>query len=412
MAAMNMLDRSPRLWQIGVVMVLAALVLGVYGVGAALLLDPGRAGATRSPVRIVSPPDGALLMAGQTLRVQAEVSGLAATRFELWDGDDAVTATDEVVARGAVVTGAHEWRATVPGTYQLSVHAVDAGAQVRASAPLTVFVAPRGQLIYASNRAGRYQLYTMLANGEGTGTLIESDRDEREPAYGPAGTLAFVTRDTAGAADIWLGRMSGPAWAFDNLTSSPANRAQPALTVQGDALAFVDLRSGVGELYAWVLNGGAPRRIVSGFEEIAHPSWSPDGSRIAFIGRAQRNADIYVVNRDGSNIRRLTSEPSQESQPAWSPTGAGIAFVSNRAGANQIYVMLPDGTRQTPLTTMASGAEQPAWSPDGFWLAFVANTGFGPRLDARELYLMRSDGTDIMRLTRNAYDDTDPAWVP
>ncbi len=412
MAAMESLRRNPRMLQFALIVVLGLLVLAVYGVGAALLLSPTDAGAQRSPVRIVAPPNDVLLMAGQTVRVQAEAYGFAAARFELWDANDEVTATSELVARGAVVSGVHEWRASMPGTYHLSVRAVDSREQVRVSQPITVLVAPRGQLIYASNRTGRYQLYTMLTNGEGTGALIGSDLDEREPAYGPAGTLAFVTRDTAGAADIWLARLAGTAWAFDNLTASPAGRAQPALTARGDALAYVDTRAGVGELYVWALNGGAPRRVVSGFEEIAHPSWSPDGRSIAFMGRAQRNTDIYVVNRDGTGIRRLTADPSQESHPAWSPTGAGIAFVSDRGGVSQIYVMLPDGTRPTLLTQLARGVEQPVWSPDGFWLAFAAHTGFGPRLDDREIYLMRSDGGDVMRLTNNAYDDTDPAWVP
>lgn len=394
-------------WQALVIALLLVLVVGIYGIGALLL--GGLTPLDQPPrVRVIAPADETLIMLGQTIRVQAEASGSPIQQFELWDQGRVVNRTSDVRSVGGDTWAAtQEWRPSTAGIHRVVLQAIDVSQRVGASAPISVSVTPRGQITFASNRVGPYQLFTMLTNGEGITSLTVNELNHRAPHWSANGLLAFITQDGQGNADIWLARDG----ATEKVTTFAVPRADPVLSPQGERLAFVEASQGVSRLYVESLKA-TPRLLVGDFDDIAQPSWSPDGRRLAFMGSRSRNADIYTIKLDGSDLRRLTSDPAQDWQPAWSPSGSQIAFVSNRSGSHQIYVMRADGSNPTRLTSFEGGAEQPAWSPDGLWLAFVAYTGLGPRLDAREIYIMRGDGADPMRITRNAFDDTDPSWAP
>ena len=89
------------------------------------------------------------------------------------------------------------------------------------------------------------------------------------------------------------------------------------------------------------------------------PALSPNGQRIAFMSRRDGNWEIYIVNADGSGLRRLTENSAQDGLPTWSPDGRAIAFVSNRGGSWAVWAMTPTGADQQQLFAMEG-------SPDGF----------------------------------------------
>lgn len=89
------------------------------------------------------------------------------------------------------------------------------------------------------------------------------------------------------------------------------------------------------------------------------PALSPDGDRMAFMSRRDGNWEIYIVNADGSGLERLTENPAQDGLPTWSPDGRAIAFVSSRGGSWSLWAMSPAGGQQQELFAMEG-------SPDGF----------------------------------------------
>lgn len=99
-----------------------------------------------------------------------------------------------------------------------------------------------------------------------------------------------------------------------------------------------------------------------------YPQWSPDGQRIAFVSDRAGigNDDVYVMNADGSDVVRLTDD-ALDVDPAWSPDGRKIAFTSYRDPVEdryaQISVMKGDGRRQRRLTNDVGWNGAPNWQP-------------------------------------------------
>ena len=89
------------------------------------------------------------------------------------------------------------------------------------------------------------------------------------------------------------------------------------------------------------------------------PALSPDGQKIAFMSRRTGNWEIYVVNTDGSDPQRLTDNPGDDGLPTWSPDSQAIAFITNREGNWSIRATTVDGSDQQQLFEIQG-------SPDGF----------------------------------------------
>jgi DNA-binding winged helix-turn-helix (wHTH) protein len=89
------------------------------------------------------------------------------------------------------------------------------------------------------------------------------------------------------------------------------------------------------------------------------PALSPDGQRLAFAwdGESSDNFDIYV--RSIGNVGelpltaekplRLTSDPAADFSPTWSPDGRYLAFARVSAGNSAVYVMPSMGGQERKL---------------------------------------------------------------
>ena len=73
------------------------------------------------------------------------------------------------------------------------------------------------------------------------------------------------------------------------------------------------------------------------------PAVSPDGNRVAFCWYAEGSgsSDIYVLDLGATDPVQLTDTPENEQTPAWSPDGASIAFVRERADGTSAVAVMP-----------------------------------------------------------------------
>ena len=155
---------------------------------------------------------------------------------------------------------------------------------------------------------------------------------------------------------------------------------QPAISPQGDALAFASDRSGTFEIYIRGIGGtgiDTPLTSDGGFN--LQPAWSPDGRLIAF--HSSRRGGVWVIPARGGVAKQIVPIGSR---PAWSPDGKRIAFQSDEHAdlvptgfgaeiGSTIWIADADGANAHAVTRAdrpIGGHAAPSWSGDGRFIAF------------------------------------------
>ena len=169
-----------------------------------------------------------------------------------------------------------------------------------------------------------------------------------------------------------------PKWPVQVTTHSGLDM-HPAMSPQGDAVAFVSDRSGSFEIYVRGLNGASGEvPLTNDGAQNLQPAWSPDGRFIAY--HANTNGGIWVIPSRGGTPRQVSPIGAR---PAWSPDGTRIAFQTDELGdiapngysaqlGSTIWVVNADGTHARELTTKPIGGHaSPAWSHNGRFIAFT-----------------------------------------
>ena len=128
------------------------------------------------------------------------------------------------------------------------------------------------------------------------------------------------------------------------------------------------------DIWRFRVDGSEPRQLTNdpGFDRA--PVWSPDGTRIAFssnrVGPQGSGVSIFLMNADGSNVAQITTAPTRDDQPSWSPDGSALTFFSKRDGNDEIYVVRLDGSPPVNVSNYVDSDINPEWSPDGRTIAF------------------------------------------
>jgi WD40 repeat protein/Big-like domain-containing protein len=182
-------------------------------------------------------------------------------------------------------------------------------ARVTATAPggrrATVDVFVQGEIVVASSRSGRFQLYSA----------------ERS-------NLAQLRK----------------------VMDDPAIATEPAFSPDGSRIAFTSTRDGQAEVYVMDGDGSGAARLTNAPGADGDASFTPDGQAVVYQSQRTAHRQIYVQPITSSDATQLTQEPADNSQPTVSPDGETIAFVSNREGNGHIWLMAKDGTSQRAFT--------------------------------------------------------------
>ncbi len=404
--------RTITFWQLGVLLLVLTMTVGIYGILGFTLTRLGGAsgsGPSRAPanavgsVQLVAPLDGAVHRAGVPIPVQAALLEPGFVRADLLVDGVGMEAQINPDPQAVPWVAEWTWEDAKEGPHLLKVRASGLQGELQVSVTVTVTIVPTGHLVFASNRGGPYAIYAMQTDGQVVNRLTSGPGGARQPAVRGDGALAYVVEIEPGQKAIRQRDGDGQE------TDLFAGR-EPAWSSDGQRLAYTTSQEGVSQVSSASAKEGVSFPVTREQVYAGQGTWAPGGDRLAYVAEREGNWDIWVAPLDGSQARRLTEDPAMDWAPAWSPDGSHIAFVSDRNGRHQIYVMRPDGSGVRALTDMAQGAESPAWSPDGFWLAFVAYSGAGAGIDAREIHLMQADGRNQVRLTFNLADDTEPDW--
>jgi Tol biopolymer transport system component len=192
------------------------------------------------------------------------------------------------------------------------------------------------------------------------------------------------------------------------LTYNPAIDSHPALSQDGQWVAFNSNRDGNFKIYTMPINSLFQTMVTDNTDTNANPSWSPDGKQIAYNSTKSILSQIYVVDI-GQKSSRLVSSSHNASDfnPAWSPKGNLIAIESNRSFSRDIYSICLNGLCLKNIVANTAFDGDPAWSPDGKQIAFTTN-----RDGNYEIYVVDASGANARRLTANPSRDEQPTWSP
>lgn len=246
----------------------------------------------------------------------------------------------------------------------------------------------------------------------GQRTLVPDDYyqflDVTEPQVSPDGAaVAYVVtandRGTdAARSAIWQVRWDGTG---ARALTHGDDASQPRYSPDGRYLAYLVQRSSDSTHQVWLLDreGGEPRALPSGGDDVSGFCWSPDSRRIAMAVGGGNPADsspprpividgyhykndvdgyltagshrhLRIVDIADSTVTDLTTDAQfNDEHAAWAPDGRTIAYVSNhdadaeRTGIQEIYLIEPvAGAKPRRLAAVhGPNAQQLAFSPDG-----------------------------------------------
>jgi TolB protein len=218
--------------------------------------------------------------------------------------------------------------------------------------------------------------------------------------------LVFTAYRNRNTQDIDLIELaSGKRW---TLVSWGGLNITPALSPDGNFLAFASSHEGNSELYRLDTRTKTIQRLTVHAAGDLSPSWSPSGRELAYTSDRSGGPQIFLMSADGSNVRRLTFQGDYNAAPAWSPRGNWIAYVCRTPKKEyKLCLITPDGQQRVQLTTGPGTDDSPSWSPDGRHIVF-SSTADGKS----HIYMINADGKDLERITFTGTHNSAPAWSP
>lgn len=159
----------------------------------------------------------------------------------------------------------------------------------------------------------------------------------------------------------------------------------PAISPQGDLIAFISNRDYYFDLYLMDANSGEiKKRLIKGnrsadFEElnILTPglTWSPDNKKVALSAKRNGSDVIYIINVENSDVDPLPFEFGGIGSVSWSPDSKFIAFSGHTPQQSDIYLYEFSTSKLFNLTNDIFSDFDPVWSPDSKRIYFSSDRG-------------------------------------
>ena len=144
-----------------------------------------------------------------------------------------------------------------------------------------LFTPDAERVVFASNREGSFGLFSMAWDGTGNAErlmTIEDVRTLRPYGWSPDGVVLFESFSTS--SDIGILQLDGDG-TWEPLLSTEANEKAPAVSPDGEWIAYASDRTGVEEIYVERFPELGGEQLISRGGG-GHPVWSQDGRELFY----------------------------------------------------------------------------------------------------------------------------------
>jgi eukaryotic-like serine/threonine-protein kinase len=205
------------------------------------------------------------------------------------------------------------------------------------------------RVVFASRRAGRLNLYSKLANGEGDEQVLVEDAFDKFPqSWSPDGaSLMYQVQSASTASDLWWLRLSEPhnPQLFIGTSFSEGNAA---FSPDGRWVAYTSNRTGRAEVYLTSFPDAGRTEKVSSIGG-AYPSWRADGGELFY-----QSGDVMMaapVMFQGANVKMGAEQRLFEVRYR---RGRGRAFDVSSDGKRFLFAVAADSSSSASATLVVN----------------------------------------------------------
>jgi hypothetical protein len=259
-----------------------------------------------------------------------------------------------------------------------------------------LFVAPDSFLDTDPVLAGEKVFFTMMTSRgyltgvfDGTSlTRLGFGIDSFHPAASPGSSAAWVELASTRSQVVQF-RADAGAQTHDQFTSQAQDAEKPAVSRDGQWLAFIRESKGRGTLWVKRLHPGAngpgspsDERPLSGSElDVLEAAFAP-GDEIIFSGKPRGRPPGLFRTKPGSTYVTEERAPAARRYPAVSPDGRWLAFSQREGGNWQLWVQDWQTHAERRLIDNNCNSTAPAWYPDSKRLVYATDCARGHGLTA------------------------------
>jgi eukaryotic-like serine/threonine-protein kinase len=133
---------------------------------------------------------------------------------------------------------------------------------------------------------------------------------------------------------------------FRALATDAAYEGLPALSPDGQIVAYAKEVDGVLQIFTRRLTSAGAARVTTSAYDCKHPFWAPDGKRIYYVSLARQRDGIWSIGAAGGTPQVVVENATRA---AISPDGRTLAFLRDEEHADTIgtaalWIATPNGT--------------------------------------------------------------------